>query len=91
MCSRKGYLEEELPNQDNYIFYKDQLSTIYAILDGHGPFGHAIGSVAYRYILIRFLSSMSGFLNPSFALKAAFNSASAFIDSYFMQHNKVSL
>lgn len=65
------------------------MSTIYAILDGHGPFGHAIGSIVYRFILIRFLSSMNGFLNPSFALRAAFNSATAFIDSYFLQHNKV--
>lgn len=83
VCSRKGHLEEDLPNQDNYLFYKDQLSSIYAILDGHGPFGHIIGSVVYRFILIRFLSSMNGFLNPGFSLKMLFKSASSFVDSYF--------
>ncbi|EAS06125.2 protein phosphatase 2c (macronuclear) [Tetrahymena thermophila SB210] len=89
VCSRKGNKEEDIQIQSDYIYYRDRLTSIFGVFDGHGPFGYQISNIAYKLLLTKFLNSLNSFVNPELALRQIYRNLSKDINKIIQQEGIV--
>jgi len=68
---KKG-LKPESPNQDDYCIFQADGVGIYAVFDGHGPFGHDISNFVHATLPRCFVKERDFQSNPERALSEAF-------------------
>ncbi|KAL4433525.1 hypothetical protein ABPG74_002922 [Tetrahymena malaccensis] len=89
VCCRKGNKEEDIQIQSDYIYYRDRLTSLLGVFDGHGPYGYQISNIAYKLLITKFLSSLNSFVNPELALKQIYRNLSKDINKVIQQEGIV--
>jgi serine/threonine protein phosphatase PrpC len=82
--SEKGAKAKECstPNQDNFAIVHFEGGSLYAVFDGHGPFGHVVSLKLVQYVPYFALSDPNLLKNPREALARAFKKAQEKLEDF---------
>ncbi|CRG97682.1 protein phosphatase PPM5, putative [Plasmodium gallinaceum] len=91
---RKG-LKPESPNQDDFIIITMENLALYAIFDGHGPYGHDVSNYVQKELPYMIIKNENFLKNPKEVFTEAFlnihesieKTTNAYLESFANQNN----